>query len=151
MAYCTEGDISKRLPETILIELTDDDGVDVVNLDVVDAAIADADEEVDAFLSMHYTLPFDTTPALVKRMSADLAVCNLYARRDHLELPKQWADRCGATRRMLEKMAAGKLRLDVPDPASSSDDGVETTTVKSDRVFSLGRSSDGSSGTLDNY
>lgn len=151
MAYCTEGDISKRLPETILIELTDDDGVDVVNLDVVDAAIADADEEVDAFLSMHYTLPFDTTPALVKRMSADLAVCNLYARRDHIELPKQWADRCGATRRMLEKMASGKLRLDVPDPASSSDDGVETTTVKSDRVFSLGRSSDGTDGTLDNY
>lgn len=151
MAYCTSGDITKRLPETIIIELTDDENAGVVDSDVVDAAIADADEEIDAFLSLHYTLPFDATPAIVLRMSADLAVCNLYARRDHVELPKQWADRCQATRRMLEKMAEGKLRLDVPDPASSSDDGVEATSSKSDRIFSIGKNSDSTSGTLDNY
>jgi len=84
-------------------------------------------------------------------MSADLPVCNLFARRDHLELPKQWADRCGATRRMLEKMAEGKLQLDVPDPAGDDDGGPEATTTKNDRTFTIGRSSDGTSGSLDNY
>ncbi len=151
MAYCTAEDIAKRLSENILIELTDDDDAGVVDADVVAAAIADADEEIDAFLSMRYTLPFSTTPAIVLRMSADLAVCRLYARRDHIELPKQWADRCQAGRRMLEKMAEGKLRLDVPDPAASSDDGVAVTASKSDRIFTIGKSSDGSSGSLDNY
>lgn len=151
MAYCTQSDIEKRLPEQTLIDLTDDAGAGSVDADVIAAAIADADEEIDAYLSMRYSLPFATTPAIVLRMSADLAACNLYARRDHIDLPKQWDERCKATRRMLEKLASGSLRLDVPDPSQSSDDGVSVTSDKDDRVFSIGKGSAGTTGTLDNY
>lgn len=151
MAYCTQGDIEKRIPEAVLIDLTDDDGIGAVASDAVDAAIADADEEIDAFLAIRYSMPFDATPAMVLRLSADLTVCNLYARRAHLDLPKQWETRCAQARRMLEKLADGRMALDVPEPATDSDGGVETIAASSDRVFSIGRSSDGSSGSLDNY
>lgn len=151
MAYCTLSDIEKRLPEADLLELTDDDGAGVVDEDKVDAAIADADEEIDAFLSVRYGLPFTTTPALVARFSATLAICNLYGRRTHLVLPEQLSDRCKETRRMLEQIAKGAIRLDVPDPATDSDAGVGVTTARDDRVFFIGRDSSGTTGSLDNY
>lgn len=151
MAYCELTDIEKRIPESVLVDLTDDAGAGTVDEDVVDAAIADADEEIDAWLGMHYSLPFETTPAMVLRMSADLSVCNLYARRDHLELPKQWSDRCAQARRTLERLADGRLVLDIPDPSADADNGIDTTAASSDRIFTMGRVSDGSSGSLDNY
>jgi len=151
MAYCTQSDIQKRIPETVLIELTDDAGDGEVDTDNVGRAIADADEEIDTYVSMQYSLPFDATPALIRKMSVDLSICNLYARRAHLDVPESQKERCGADLKLLERIAEGKLKLDVPDPAKDSDGGVEATTSKSDRVFSTGRSSDSSSGTLDNY
>ena len=151
MAYCIQSDIEKRLTADILIEMTDDDAIGVVDTDNLDAAIADADEEIDAYLSIRYSLPFETVPLMVKRMSADLTVCMLYGRRDHLEIPKSWADRCDAHRRMLDRLARGELRLDVPEPPTDSDDGIAVSGSRDDRTFTLGRSSDGTSGTLDNY
>lgn len=151
MAYCTQSDLQKRLPEQVLIQLTDDDGVGAIDEANLAACIADADEEIDASLSMHYTLPFSATPAIVLRMSAELTVCYLYARRDYMDLPKQWAERCAACRRMLDRFADGRLRLDVPDPATDSDNGVEISASRSDRVFTMGRTSTGTTGTLDNY
>ncbi|MDF1592593.1 MAG: DUF1320 domain-containing protein [Desulfobacterales bacterium] len=151
MSYCTQSDIEKQIPEEILIELTDDDGAGVVDTDAVDRAIADADEEIDAFVSMQYGLPFESTPGLIRRMSVNLAICNLYARRPHLDIPESRKDRCSADRKLLEQVAKGTLKLDEPDPTKDADGGVETTRSKSDRIFSIGRGSDSSTGTLDNY
>jgi len=151
MAYCTQSDIEKQIPEDTLIELTDDDAVGAVDSDIVDRAIADADEEIDAYAAMRYSLPFDTTPALLRRMSVDLAICSLYLRRPHLEIPESRRERCSADRKLLEQIAKGYLKLDVPDPTADADAGIETTSAKSDRVFSIGRDSDSSTGSLDNY
>ena len=151
MPYCTQTDIEKQIPEDTLIELTDDAGAGSVVTDVIDRAIADAGEEIDAFVSMQYSLPFATTPGLIRRMSVDFTICNLYARRPHLDIPESRKDRCDADRKLLEQIAKGKLKLDVPDPSKDADVGVEATTQKSDRIFSVGKTSDGSTGSLDNY
>ena len=151
MAYCTQSDIEKQIPEDVLIELTDDAGAGTVDTGVIDRAIADADEEIDAFASMQYSLPFSSTPGLIRKMSVDLAICNLYARRAHLDIPESRGKRCDNDRKLLEQVARGTLKLDVPDPDRDSDAGVGTTSAKSDRIFSIGRDSDSSSGTLDNY
>jgi len=151
MAYCTQSDIEKQIPEDIIVELTDDVGADVVDTDIIERAIADADEEIDAFVSMQYSLPFDTTPGLIRRMSVDLAICNLYARRSHLDIPDSRKDRCAADRKLLEQIAKGSLKLDAPDPSKDADVGIETTRSKSDRIFSVGRDSDSSTGSLDNF
>jgi phage gp36-like protein len=150
MAYCTQADILKQLDEEILIQLTDDDGAGVVDSGNVDRAIADADEEMDGYLSVKYSLPFPTTPNLVRKISVDLAICNLYSRRDDT-MPETRKDNCDKVVKMLDKLAKGTMKLDVPEPASVSDHGVAVTTSKSDRVFTTGKSSDGSTGTLDNY
>jgi phage gp36-like protein len=151
MAYCTRSDIEKQIPEEILIQLTDDEGTGLVDTDNVDRAIEDADDEIDSFLALAYSLPLASVPGLVRRMSVDLAVCNLYGRRPHLTIPDTRKERCDADRKLLEKIGAGKLSLGGDAPAPSSDSGVETTKTRSDRVFTTGRVSDGSTGTLDNY
>lgn len=150
MPYATLTDLLRRVPEETLIQLTDDISGTDVNEDIVDTAISEADEEIDAYLSMRYSLPFASTPAIVVRMSADLAVCRLYARCGHIELPKQWEERRQAVGRMLEKLAEGKLKIDVPDAAVVDSAGIEATSSRSDRIFIAGRVSDGSTGNLDN-
>jgi len=121
MAYSTQDDIEKQIPEEILIELTDDAGTGEVDTDNIDRAIEDADDEIDSFLSLAYTLPLASTPGLVRRMSVDLAVCNLYSRRPHLEIPESRKERCDSDRKLLEKIAQGKLSLggDFPDPVNT--------------------------------
>lgn len=151
MTYCTQDDIEKQVPRDTLIELTDDYGANVVDTGMIARAIADADEEIDAFISMQYSLPFGSTPALVRLMSVNLAICNLYGRRPHLDIPETRKERCDRDRRRLELIAGGKLKIDVPDPDTDSDAGVGISVVKSDRVFTRGKDSDSSAGTLDNY
>lgn len=150
MAYCTQSDILEQISEDELIQLTDDDGLEMVDADKVTRAIADADEEIDASVSIRYSLPFSATPNLVRKFSVDLAICNLYARRPGT-LPEERKERCAEIKTFLDKIAQGKRKLDVPDPTEDSDRGVETTHPKSDRIFSTGRDSDSSTGTLDNY
>jgi len=151
MAYCTLADIEKQIPEDILIQLTDDDRTGAVDSDIVDRAIEDADNEIDSFLSLRFNLPLDSTPGFVRRMSVNLAICNMYAHRPHLEIPDSYKGRCDRDRGLLEKIAEGKLYPGSDSPDPSSDAGVEATLQKSDRIFSIGRQSDGSRGTLDNF
>ena len=81
MAYCTQSDIEKQLPSERLITLTDDDGDDIPDTGVIDEAIADADEEIDSYLAARYTVPVSPVPGIVKKLSVDIAIWNLYARR----------------------------------------------------------------------
>jgi len=150
MSYCTQDDIEYTLDRDTLVQLTDDAGIGTIDAEVVARAIADADEEIDSALAVRYSLPLSSTPALVRKISVDLAVCNLYARRDDT-LPETRAKRCDEARRLLDRIARGDRRLDVPDPGKDADYGVDVTTSKDDRIFTRGRSSDGTTGTLDNY
>jgi len=150
MAYCTQSDITKQLDEETLIQLTDDAEAGEVDTDVLDRAIDDADEEIDAYLAVKYSLPFAVTPNLVRKMAVDLAICNLYARR-YDTITETRKEICERIRKDLDRIAKGTMSLDVPDPDAGADYGVAVSTSKSDRIFSRGKSSDNSSGTLDNY
>jgi len=150
MAYCTQDDILLKVDEETLIRLTDDADAGAVDSDMVDRAIADADEEIDSYLTLKYALPFSTVPNLVRRMSVAIAIANLYGRRD-IEYPENRKDESDLARKNLDKLAKGTMILDVPEPAVDSSAGIAVTTSKSDRIFSRGRASDLSTGTLDNY
>jgi len=134
MAYCELSDIEKQIPEQILIELTDDDGTGAVDTGNVDRAIEDADDEIDSFLSLRYSLPLPSTPGLVRRMSVDLAICNLYARRPHLDIPESRKERCDNDRKLLEEIGKGKLSLgsDAPDPSNTQN---SVDIASGDRIF----------------
>lgn len=81
MAYATEADLEKRISPAELTELADDDGDGARDASVVADAIADADAEIDGYIAKHYAVPLASAPGLVRKLSADLAIYNLYVRR----------------------------------------------------------------------
>lgn len=86
MPYCTLGDIKDHIPEANIIQLTDDEGLGVVNQSRVDKAITTADSVIDGYLRGRYSLPLSTVPELIKTIAIDIAVYKLYERRNELEM-----------------------------------------------------------------
>ncbi len=82
VAYCTLDDLVKLLPEDILVQLTDDDGLGVVDQVRVSESIETAGAEIDGWCKAGgYVVPFDPVPAQIKKCAIDIAIYNLYSRR----------------------------------------------------------------------
>ena len=151
MAYSTLADIKKLIPEDSLVQLTDDEGAGTVNQGRIDETIAQADEEINSYLGIRYDVPFPAPiPGIVKKMSVDITIYNLYSRK--LEtIPATRADRYKNTIRMLEAISKGTVSLgEAVDPAGETDQ-IKSDRTAEDRIFTAGKKSDGSGGTLDNY
>ncbi len=114
MPYCTVDDIRNQVEEARLVQLTDDEGAGVVAVERVSRAISDADEEINSYLGMRMRVPLDPAPEAVRRLSVDLALYNLYSRRENI--PENRSERYRNAIRILEKAAAGKISLGRADP-----------------------------------
>lgn len=123
MPYSTLADLTERLPEPALIQLTDDTGVGLVDTAKIAAAIERADQEIDAWCGGRYSVPFASPPAVLRGLSADLAIYYLYGRTQD-EIPEARKDGHKNALRLLEKIAEGKVSLGLdPAPASPSGSG----------------------------
>jgi len=107
MAYSTAEDIRKLIPESDLIQLTDDDGVGVVDEDVLTEAIDQADREIDAYLGARYTVPLDPVPELIRNLSAQMAIWHLYGRRNLMS--EVWESRYKNAIRLLDLIRRGEV------------------------------------------
>jgi phage gp36-like protein len=135
MPYCTLTDIKKMIPEAVVIQLTDDEGLGAVVESRVNEAIAQADAEIDSYCGTKYAVPFSAVPDIVKKCSVDLAIYNLYSRRVE-EIPGTRADRYKNAIRQLEGIAKGLISIgEDPAPAGASDSGAEVNVSSEDRIF----------------
>ena len=149
MAYCTETDIKRQIDWDTVVQLTDDNDSGVIDTDILDRAIADADAEIDSYCGTKYDVPFSTVPVMIRKMSVDISIYNLYARRRGA--PEDRKERYDDAISFLKDISKGIASLGGDGPSADDDSGPEATTVKSDHVFSRGRNSDSSTGSLDNY
>ncbi|MDO9069325.1 MAG: DUF1320 domain-containing protein [Deltaproteobacteria bacterium] len=132
--YATLDDLKKQLPEDLLINLTDDGGSGIIDTTVTDAALETADVEIDGYLGARYDLQLSPVPAIIAKQAVDIAIYNLYARRQGP--PEHWQKRYDNTIRFLERIADGKISLG----QDSSGEVVPTTdssmAVTPERLFS---------------
>lgn len=149
MAYCILADIQEQIPESDLIQLTDDSDTGAVDTTVTDRAIADADAEINGYCAERYAVPFSPVPDIVRKFSVDICIYNLFSRRQGAGEDRR--NRYNDAIRFLQNVAKGLVTLGVDSPAETTQDTVSVSTSKSDRIFSTGRKSDGSSGSLDGY
>lgn len=129
MAYATLADLQRLLTETDLIRLTDDAECGAVDETVAGEALSSAQAEVDAMIGGRAKLPLERVPEILKRITAELAVEGLYSRRPTLALPETWRSRISAARKLLDRYAAGKIGLGLPEPPAAPDtyeQGVKT-------------------------
>ena len=138
MPYCTQADILESLSEAELIQLTDDAGAGTVDPDVVERAIADADATVDAHCQGRYSVPLASpVPGVIRRISVDITVYNLYSRRDDT-MPETRKERMKSAERFLEKVARGEIRLGTAQPAPETTGG-SVDIESQDRIFDRGK------------
>lgn len=112
MAYSTIDDIKRLLPEDELRALTDDEGLGMVNQARVDEAVVSADAEIDSYCGTRYTVPVSPVPALLKKLSVDIAIHALYSRAVQ-SMPEVRSERYSAAVTQLESIAKGTLTLGV--------------------------------------
>lgn len=137
MPYCTISDLISQIPESNIIQLTDDEGLGVVNQARVDKAITTADSVVDGYLRGRYSLPLSTVPELIKTIAIDITVYKLYERRLELEMPETMMSRYKNALKMLEQIQKGLIKLGIESAEAGTGQGhYKTNKTEADRTFS---------------
>ena len=88
MDYCTIDDIETQASTPTLIQLTSDDGQEVVDRVVAQEAILYSSALIDGYLRGRYSLPLDTRFPLLRILAIDLSIHRLYTRRMRDEMPE---------------------------------------------------------------
>ena len=88
MEYCTIEDIETQTSTPTLIQLTSDDGQEVVNRAVALEAVLYSSTLIDGYLRGRYSLPLNTHFPLLRILAIDLSIYRLYARRMRNEMPE---------------------------------------------------------------
>lgn len=132
--YCTLADITAMIPEEIVLQLTDDDNLGVIDQAKVDKAITDADCDIDGYCGTRYQVPFDVVPPIIVRICAKLAIYNLYARKVEVMPEVRAADKKNADK-LLTDISKGTVVLPIGALLAPQEVGSIQTTSPA-RVFS---------------
>lgn len=134
MPYCTQTDLLEQISEDKLIQLTDDADAGIIDTSVVDRAIENADALIDSYCGTKFVVPFSTVPTRVRALSVDIAIYNLYSRRQGAsETIKERYDECIT---FLKDVAKGNATLGENDPDGVPSESNKPEIFSSDRVFS---------------
>jgi phage gp36-like protein len=126
--YATLGNLQERFGAKEIVGLTDRDGDDQADTDLVAAIIADVDAEIDSYLSVRYDLPIDPVPRLLTRLA-----CTLIRERLYLADGGRLADdhpakvEAKASRQVLRDIAAARAHLPISTHSAGSGE-VEMTS-----------------------
>ncbi|MDR1311107.1 MAG: DUF1320 domain-containing protein [Burkholderiaceae bacterium] len=137
MRYCTLADLLLAIPERTLIQLSSDDPLAVaINEAVVEQAVQQAEELVDAHLRGRYTLPLESVPTVVRNATVHLARHWLYARRpEGNELPDAVVRTEKSALKIMESIRDGKLSIGVPATGEATPEPGEMKVRTKPRVF----------------
>lgn len=124
------------------------DTVYSVDQSKVTEAIAKGDALIDSYCGQVETVPFVIVPAIIKQHSITLAIYYLYTRR--AVAPELVKDNYKDAIKHLGDISTGKASLP-PITEDEVSEEPQKSRTEDDRTFSIGKKSDGSSGTLDNY
>lgn len=131
--YCTLADIEKkRIPTDMLITLTDEENLGVINEETVAGCIKDAQVLFEGYMRGRYQLPLNPVPDLAVIIVADLAIYGIYGLKPQFEIPKTITDRHDTALRLLARIQDGKMPLydPVEAPPAAGNNAVQFTTPK---------------------
>jgi phage gp36-like protein len=147
MVYAQPSDMIARYPNRDLVQLTNEDSTQtVVNQTVLQQALADASAEIDGYLESRFTLPLIDPPAVLARLTCDVAMYRLQALRplhDLTEARKRYDDAVAVLLRVADGTLTLGLAPDNQEPpeaagAAVTDAGGDRSGKLPQRVFSRG-------------
>ena len=147
MSYATYNDVIARYPNRDLVQITNEDPTQTtVNTVVLEQALSDASAEIDGYLESRFALPLNDPPAMLSRLTCDIAMYRLQSLRplhDLADARKRYEDAVA----LLVRVARGEVTLGLaPDnletPQSQgavvTQAGGDPSGVLPSRMFSRG-------------
>ena len=145
MSYSTRTEVREMLKDGVLNSIVGDEYRDEpakqeeLVSPLIDAAIADADGEIDGYLAKRYPVPLTVIPKVINKFSKDIALYNLFSR---MGIEKDsdaeiYLTRYNAAIKFLTLVAEGKVAIGADedsDPVSAAATGF--TVQSSPRLFS---------------
>lgn len=128
MAYSDQTEITNRIGLDEL-KLLAGDPIDTAK---VTKAIADADALIDSYVGKLFSVPLATIPAVIKAVSAELTIYNLYGL--GRKVPEFWERKQDEHLKWLLQAAEGKVSLGVATQPSAGSGG-KPSTKSDERVF----------------
>ena len=122
VSYLTPEDLIAKIPAADRDAACDDDGDGVADMDMLQAVIDQACDEVDTFYSIRgVATPLTVADnPLAKQAAIYLAVETLYTRRGEPAERSPHATITGQMRKLLEKVAEGKLTVGPPSGTAAA-------------------------------
>jgi phage gp36-like protein len=121
MAYSTKDDLLGEIAEDTLRQLTDDSNLGVVDDSVVDKVLARTSAQVDGYCSNLYDVPFDPAPDFVRALDLDIAIYNLFSRRENV--PENREKRFSNAVKALVAIGKGDIQLGMSGKAAPEQKG----------------------------
>lgn len=109
MTYASQQNMIDRFGEDELIQLTDRDSLGAIDAAVVARALADADAEINGYLSTRYTLPLSPVPAVLEKLACDIARYQLFENKAVDTVKERYENSI----RFLKDVVSGKVTLGV--------------------------------------
>ena len=147
MAYAQPSDMIARYPNRDLVQLTNEDPTQTtVDQDALTRALADASAEIDGYLESRFALPLGDPPAVLARLTCDIAMYRLQALRplhDLAEARKRYEDAVALLMRVADGTLTLGLSPDDHEPPEAVDAvvteaGGDSTGTPPERIFSRG-------------
>jgi len=126
MAYSTLDDLLKQIDERKVIQLTDDEGLGLINVERVEEAIAGADAVIDGYVGTRHPVPLNPVQPMIRSVSVTIAIYKLYSRSDLV--PETRSKDLANAIRFLELVAKGELSLGANDPGGNPPSGAASWT-----------------------
>lgn len=145
MAYCTVDEVFKMLKEDMINSLLADELIEDASKQremmepVIEDAIADADAEINGYLTKRYSLPFVDAPKVLNKFSKDIAIYNIISNRfgiDENGKEKTILNRYNAAIKFLTSVANGTIELGITGTKETAATGFKMRSNK--RLFSRG-------------
>lgn len=129
--YATQQQMIDRFGEDELIQLTDRANAGVIDPQVLDQALADADATINDYLAGRYNLPLAVVPSSLSRLACDLARYFLYDDHPSEAVRQRYEDAV----KFFDAVAKGAIKLGV-DAADQAAPVAGTPEVSApDRIF----------------
>ena len=142
MSYSAIEDLSRWVDEDVLVQLsTDDPAATIVSeevVEVLDEMIESADSEIDSYLLGRWPglRKYSPVPPEINRLSAMIAVYNLYLRRR--SMPKVWKERYEQCVERMIQASEGRTSLGLDDSgrvAAEPFESCRTDIEETERVY----------------
>lgn len=140
--YCTPTELMEMIKPDVVNTLIGDEYIEDIDVrngkftKLAEAAIEDADGEIDGYLASKHPVPLVNTPKIINKLSKDIALYNIFSRIgiDESERESNYLTRYKAAVRYLENVAKGITNLGIEEPVKRAGRGFSMSS--SSRLFS---------------